>query len=492
VAGTTAAVAGFAYGGGMSSAGRSLDAVVVGAGPNGLTAAARLARAGRRVLVVEAASTVGGGSRTRPLGDARIDVCAAVHPFGASSPAFEALDLAAHGLTWSHPPIALAHPFDDGAAATLLRSTVQAPHATADGLGADGARWRQVVDPFSGDWARWRHLAMDPVLGSIVHHPLSMTRFGMLAGLPATVLGRLFSGRDARSLLAGMAAHSGTPLSSLTSGGVALALAAAGQGAGMPVATGGSQSIVDALAAIVLAAGGRIETGRRVGSLAELPAADAVLLDTTPGQAAAIIGAKWPRWRHGVAAWKLDLVLSGPMPWVSPACRTAGTVHLGGDARDVATAERATALGGLPDRPFVIVTQPTVADASRVPAGQHVVWAYRHVPNGCRTQLATAGIENQLDRFAPGWRELVLHRQVTTAVQYSQYNESYVGGDITGGAMTPWQTIARPRLALDPYRMGDGVWLCSQSTPPGPGVHGMCGWHAAGSVLGASRRRRRA
>jgi phytoene dehydrogenase-like protein len=180
------------------------------------------------------------------------------------------------------------------------------------------------------------------------------------------------------------------------------------------------------------------------------------------------------------------------MPWVSPACRTAGTVHLGGDARDVATAERATARGGLPDRPFVIVTQPTVADASRVPAGQHVVWAYRHVPNGCRTQLATAGIENQLDRFAPGWRELVLHRQVTTAVQYSQYNESYVGGDITGGAMTPWQTIARPRLALDPYRMGDGVWLCSQSTPPGPGVHGMCGWHAAGSVLGASHRRRRA
>lgn len=472
-----------AYSDDMSVSGGRPTAVVVGAGPNGLTAAARLAREGWRVVVIEAAPTIGGGSRTRSLGAASVDVCAAVHPFGASSPAFEILDLATHGLSWCHAPVAFAHPFDDATAATLLRSTPDAPHATADGMGADATRWRAIIDPFSTDWDAWRHLVLQPVLGSVAGHPLRMARFGSLAALPATVLERLFRTREARALIAGMAAHGGASLRSPTTAGVALGLLAGSQAVGMPMAAGGSQSIVGALAAVVAEAGGEIETGRAVSSLAELPRADAVLLDVTPLQAAAIAGGRARRWRHGVAAWKLDLVLSGPMPWAASACRDAGTVHLGGTASEIAAAERATVRGGVPDRPFMIVAQPTNADPTRAPVGQHVVWAYRHVPNGCSDAQATAGLERQFDRFAPGWRDLVIERRVTTSIDYSTYNLSYVGGDIAGGAMTPRQTVARPRLSFDPYRFAEGVWLCSQSTAPGPGVHGMCGWNAAGSVL---------
>ncbi len=465
--------------------------MVVGAGPNGLTAAARLAREGWRVVVIEASSTIGGGSRTQPLGSANVDVCAAVHPFGASSPAFEELGLERYGLTWRHAPTALAHPFDDGTAAMLVRSTGDDPHGTADGLGSDGRRWRAVVDPFSSDWATWRHLALAPVLGSVVRHPLQMARFGALAAMPATALNRLFRTREAKALIAGLAAHGGVSLASPTTAGVALGLAAAGQAAGMPMAEGGSQSIVSALADIVVEAGGAIETAQTVSSLAELPRVDAVLLDVGPTQAARIVGGRTPRWRQGVAAWKVDLVLSEPLPWSAPACRDAGTVHLGGTSAEIAAAERATARNGVPDLPFVIVAQPTIADPTRAPAGQNVVWAYRHVPNGCSDQHATAGLERQLDRFAPGWRDLVIDSRVTTSIDYSTYNLSYIGGDIAGGAMTPWQTVARPHLSFDPYRVTDGVWLCSQSTAPGPGVHGMCGWHAAGSVLRHSAQRRR-
>lgn len=475
-----------------------VDAVVVGAGPNGLTAAARLARAGRRVLVVEAGPTVGGGSRTAPIGQsARYDVCAAVHPFGASSPAFEALGLVDHGLRWCHPTIALAHPFDDGSAAVLHRATAERPHATADLLGGDADRWRLLIDSFAGDWERWRHLALGPVVRTTLRHPLAMAHFGAAAALPATALWRLFRTRDARALLAGMAAHSGAPLSMPTTAGVALALLAAGSAAGMPVAAGGSQAIIDALADVIREAGGTIETGRRIESVTQLPPARDVLFDVTPGQAAAMVGARAPRWRHGVAAWKLDLLLSGPLPWSAESCRQAGTVHLGGEAAEIACAERATTRGGLADRPYVIVAQPSVADPTRAEHGHHVIWAYRHVANGAHDPRATTGIETQLDRFAPGWRNLELDRRVTTPLAYEQYNAAYVGGDIAGGAMTPWQTVARPRLALDPYRIRStngmhghhdaarttGYWLCSQSTPPGPGVHGMSGWHAAGAVL---------
>ena len=310
-----------------------------------------------------------------------------------------------------------------------------------------------------------------------------------MGALPATSLCRRFSGREAAALLGGLAAHSGTSLRQPTTAGVGLALAAAAHVAGMPGAHTGSQSIVDALAAIVVRHGGDIVCDSTVRSLAELPDAAATLLDVTPGQFAALAGRARPRWKHGVGAHKIDLLLSAPMPWRDPVCHRAGTVHLGGEFAAFAASERSTIGGSLPDLPFVIVTQPSVFDDSRAPAGQHVLWAYRHVPNGSST-AAGFGIEAQFDRFASGWRDLVVQRIDTSAMQFAAYNDSYVGGDITGGALTPWQTVARPRLALDPYRTRvPGVWLCSQSTPPGPGVHGMCGWNAAGSVLSATARR---
>jgi phytoene dehydrogenase-like protein len=457
------------------------DAVVVGAGPNGLTAAARLARAGWRVIVLEAASTIGGGSRTKPLtDDAVFDVCASVHPFGISSPAFEELDLAVHGLEWMLPPVGLAHPFDDGEAAALYQDVEKTCHL----LGGDGYRWRRIVGRLAGDWDHLRQLVLGPVVTAALHHPLRMGGFGSLASLPATTALRLFHTREAKALLGGLAAHSGTALSEPSTTGVALSMAAAAHAVGMPVAARGSQSIVDALAAIVTADGGEIVCDRPISSLGDLPRARATLLDVTPRQFAAFAGQDAPRWKHGVAAWKLDLLLSGPLPWTAEVCKRAGTVHLAGEFADLAEAEKRTARGELPERPYVIVTQPSVIDPTRAPDGHHVIWAYRHVPNGCQAPEATAGIEAQFDRFAPGWRDLVVHSQVTTPADYEAYNASYVGGDIAGGAMTFRQVVARPRLALDPYKTRvDGVWLCSQSTPPGPGVHGMCGWHAAESVL---------
>ena len=460
----------------------SYDAVIVGAGPNGLTAAARLARAGRRVLVIEAAPTIGGGSRTLPFGKGSLyDPCAAVHPFGVSSPAFEELQLDQFGLTWLHPEIPLAHPLDDGSAATLYR---RADPNYDPSAAAHGRMWHAMIGYMSADWDKWRCFALTGVAESARTHPAQFARFGLFAALPITeaVLG--FRSPKTRALLMGLAAHAGGRLTSFGTTGVALALAGAAEAKGMPIAQGGSQSIVNALANVITQAGGEIETGRTISSLGDLPPSAAVLLDVTPSQAASIMGTKAPRWHHGVAAWKLDLVLSGPMPWTAPECRRAGTVHLGGAWRDISRAESQTVRGLTPDNPFVIVAQPSLIDASRAPAGHHVIWAYRHVPNSYDAPDATVGIERQFDRFAPGWRDLVVHRQVTTALDYSRYNLSYVGGDIAGGAMTLKQTIARPRLAFDPYRTRQkGVWLCSQSTAPGPGVHGMCGWHAAGSVL---------
>jgi len=465
---------------------RGVDAVVVGAGPNGLAAAARLARRGWKVVVYEAAATIGGGSRTKPLtADSVFDVCAAVHPFGVSSPAFEELHLGDHGLDWLYPRVGLAHPFDDGTAAALYRDVDE----TCAGLGPDADRWRARVGRLAADWDRLRHLVLGPVIGGSLQHPLQMGRFGALAGLPASTAVRLFRTREAKALLGGFSAHAGTALDQPATAGVGLSMLAAAHAVGLPVASRGSQSIVDALAAIVRGAGGEIVCDQPITSLRQLPPARATLLDVTPGQFASMAGRPAPRWKHGVAAWKLDLLLSGPMPWTAAVCADAGTVHLGGEFHDIAVAEKRTARGELPRRPYVIVNQPSISDPSRAPQGHHVIWAYRHVPNGCTAPEATTGIEMQFDRFAPGWRDLVVHSRVMTAGDYADYNPSYIGGDIAGGAMTFRQVVARPRLSVDPYRTAvAGVWLCSQSTPPGPGVHGMSGWLAAGAVLAGDRR----
>jgi phytoene dehydrogenase-like protein len=457
------------------------DAIVIGSGPNGLTAAARLATSGWSVLVVEAAPVIGGGCRTAPLtGDAVYDTCSSVHPLAASSPAFEALGLAERGVRWAVPPVALAHPFDDATAAVLSRDIT----VTADSLGADAGRWERMIGGIARRWHDLRHAVLAPVPRGVVTAPFAMARFGALAALPAAAVTRMYSERAARALFTGIAAHSGVPHGRPATAAIGLVLGAAGQATGMPFAAGGSGEITAALAAVVTKAGGTIEPDRVVRDLGELPPARAVLADVTPTALAAMGGPPARRWHYGFAAWKLDLLLSGPLPWAAAACSGAGTVHLGGEADEVRRSVSATARGELVAMPYVLVAQPSVADPGRCPPGQHVVWAYRHVPNGCADPSATIGIEAQFDRFAPGWRDLVLHRKVTTPADLQRANAGYVGGDIAGGAMTPWQTVARPRLAFDPYRTRrDGVWLCSQSTPPGPGVHGMCGWHAAGSVL---------
>jgi len=466
------------------------DAVVVGAGPNGLTAAARLASRGRRVLVLERAPAIGGGARTEPFrtGPAVYDVCSAAHPFGAFSTAFSALGLQRYGLEWCHPRLPLAHPFDDGSAAVLQRDV--AP--TAAGFGLDRDPYRALVEPFLARWPALAEGLLGPLL-RVPPHPFVMARFGLTGLRSAESLVRRFSEPATRGLFAGLAAHSYLPLDRLFTGGLGLSLGLAAHAVGWPVAGGGSQAISDALAAVIGAHGGEIVTGHEVRTLYELPPARATLLDVTPHQFVSLAGGRLPngrarrfwRWRYGAAAFKADYLLSGPVPWTNEQCRQAGTVHLGGRFEDIASAERATVSGTMADRPFTLVVQPSVADPSRAPAGQHVVWAYSHVPNGDGADRSPQ-LEGQLDRFAPGWRDLVVERRVRTALDLQAYNPNNVGGDIAGGSLGRTQLVVRPWAPLHPYRTPiKGVWLCSASTPPGAGAHGMCGWHAAGDVLDA-------
>ncbi|MDX1690090.1 MAG: NAD(P)/FAD-dependent oxidoreductase [Acidimicrobiia bacterium] len=464
-----------------------IDAVIVGAGPNGLTAAARLAAAGRRVHVVEAAGAVGGGTRTEELTlpGARHDVCSAIHPLGFASPAFDELDLERFGLAWIHPTIPLAHPLDDGTAVALHHDLEE----TAVGLGGDGARWRSLVGPLVDHWDRIRLLALSPAWRA-ARHPIHGLRLAVRSLPPATLVARRFDGERARALLGGLAAHAIAPLNRPGTAGVALVLAAAGQAGGWPVAAGGSQAIADALAALIRDAGGTIETGRTVRSLDDLPAARAVLLDTAPGAAERIAGDRMPgrirrryrRHAHGPGAFKLDLLLDGPVPWTAEAPRHAGTVHVGGAFAEIADAERRTWRGEMPERPFVLVGQQSLADPERTPDDRQTLWAYCHTPAGWRGD-ATEAILNQIERFAPGTRNRILASHTMGPADLEAHNANYVGGDIAGGRLTLRSLLFRPRVAVDPYRAGDGVWLCSASTPPGAGVHGMPGWHAAGSVL---------
>jgi phytoene dehydrogenase-like protein len=466
-----------------------VDAVVVGAGPNGLVAAVTLARAGLRVHVYEAAPGVGGGARTAELTlpGFRHDVCSAVHPLGLGSPALRALPLHEHGLTWVQPPLPMAHPFLDGTAAVLGRSVDE----TAASLGRDAGTYRRLVGPFTG---RWDDLAADVLrapLAAWPRDPWLLARFGVRAAPPAALLARRFRGEPARALLAGLAAHSMAPLRTPATAGIALLFALAAHAVGWPFPRGGAQALSDALAGHLRSLGGRIETGRLVRDLDELPAARAYVLDVMPERLADIAGARLPagfagrlrRYRHGPAAFKVDYALSGPVPWAAEACARAGTVHLGPSFADIDTALRAPRHGRPPDPPFLIVAQPTRDDPGRAPDGRHVLWAYGHVPPGWRGDL-TAAIERRLELFAPGFGELVLARHVAGPAEIEAGNPNNVGGDIAGGDCGRLRLLVRPVAALVPYATPNrSIYLCSSATPPGPGVHGMCGYHAARVAL---------
>lgn len=467
---------------------KTYDAVVVGSGPNGLAAAVRLAERGQSVLVLEAADTVGGGTRSAELTLPGFvhDVCATIHSLGVASPALSLDTLGQHGLRWLWPEIPLAHPLDDGRAGVLYRGVDQ----TAAGLGVDGGRWRRLLRPLVDDWSLLLPQLLGPVL-SVPRHPLALGRFGVHALQPATFQTRNFETEEARALFGGCAAHAMLPLTRPLTTAFGLMLAASAHADGWPVAAGGSQAVGDAMSARLGELGGDVRTATMVRSLADLPPHRVVLFDTNPGQLASIAGDALParyrqrlrRFRHGAGAFKIDYALDAPVPWQNEACRSAGTVHAVGTFAELAKAEAEVAAGQMPERPFVLVVQASMFDPSRAPFGKHTLWVYAHVPHGY-TGDATPAIERQLERFAPGFASTVLARHVTSPSDLHAYNANYVGGDIAGGAHSGLQMVFRPTIAAQPYvTPNPALFLCSASTPPGAGVHGMCGWHAADRAL---------
>jgi phytoene dehydrogenase-like protein len=464
------------------------DAVVVGSGPNGLAAAIALARAGRSVVVREAAEVMGGGTRTEELTLPGFlhDVCSTVHPLAMSSPFFRSLPLAEHGLEWIHSPACLAHPLDDGSVGLLERSM----DATGASLGADARAWKRLLGPWVD---RWLVLAED-VLGPLEFpdHPFLLARFGLYGLRSAcSVAEHAFKGELARAVFAGNAAHSMVPLTRSPTAAFGLTLAAAGHAVGWPIARGGSRSISHALAAHLRSLGGEIVTGAPVETIDELRGVKTILLDLTPRQVLRVAGHRLPgryrkaleRFRYGAGSFKMDWALSEPIPWRNPECRRAATVHLGGTLREIEASERAPLEGRVPEKPFVLMVQPTLFDPSRAPAGKHVAWAYCHVPFGSTADM-TRAIEDQVERFAPGFRDVVLARSVMDPAGLERHNPNLVGGDISGGAMTLRQVFFRPALRRNPYSTPvDGLYLCSASTPPGGAVHGMCGFYAARAAL---------
>jgi phytoene dehydrogenase-like protein len=464
------------------------DAVVVGSGPNGLMAAVRLARAGRRVTVYEAADTFGGGLRSAAvtLPGFVHDVCSAVHPTGIASPAFAAARLEAHGLRWIQPSAALAHPLDDGRAAILDRDLA----TTADRLGVDARAYERLMAPMVDHGAALVDGLLSPF--QIPRAPITLARFGVVALRSAQSVARArFESDEAQALLSGAAAHSFLALDSIGTAGMGLFLLALGHIVGWPVAEGGSQQIANALVASLRAAGGDIQLSTEVTDLAELPAGAAVLLDLTPRQVLRVAGDRLPeryagalrRYRYGPGVYKIDWALDGPIPWRNPEIARAATVHVGGTRAEIAHSERTVHNGRHADRPFAIVVQPSIADPSRAPAGQHTAWGYCHVPNGSTVDMTNA-IETQIERFAPGFRDRVIARHTMNTEDVHARNANYVGGDINGGAADIRQLFTRPVISPHPWVTPvPGLYLCSSSTPPGGGVHGMCGWHAAGAAL---------
>ena len=468
------------------------DAVVVGAGPNGLAAAIAIAREGYAVTVLEAADEIGGGTRSAELTVPGVlhDVCSAVHPFAVASPFLRDLPLEDHGLEWAHPEVCLAHPLDDGTAAAMFRWL----DTTVEGLGVDGPAWERT---FGGSLEHFDAVAED-LLGPLLRvprHPLALAPVGLRSLLPATVLARRFETDAARALFAGIAAHAFLPLEHPLTAAFGMMLGLAGHAVGWPVAVGGSRAITDAMAGYLRSLGGEIHVGVRVERLADLPPTRVALLDVDPTQVVTIAGDRLPSrfrrayasWKRGPAAFKLDLAVEGGVPWTAEVARHAGTVHVGGTLEDIAAAEREAWAGRVPGRPFVLVGQQYLADPARSQGDVHPVWAYAHVPTGYDGD-ATPLIESQIERFAPGFRERIVGRHTWSPAALEAYNANYVGGDIAGGSHGGLQLIGRPRLSPDPYWTGvPGLYLCSASTPPGAGVHGMCGANAARSALEALR-----
>jgi phytoene dehydrogenase-like protein len=468
---------------------KDYDAIVVGSGPNGLAAAIVLAREGLSVLVREAQPTIGGGTRSAELTLPGFvhDVCSAVHPMAVSSPFFRSLPLTSYGLEWIQPPLALAHPFDDGQPAVLDRDF----EGTAATLDPDGEAYQRLLEPMARDWDA---LAQE-ILGPALHfpsRPFALARFGLQALRPASNLARsAFRGPRARAFFGGLAAHSIVALDQPGTSAIGLVLAAAGHAKGWPIPHGGSQQITEALASYLRSLGGTIEANSPVDAIESLPPARAVLLDLTPRQVLNIATKRLPsrylqslrRFSYGPGVFKIDWALNGPIPWRNPECSRAGTLHLGGSLEEIEAGEAAPWNAKDSERPFVLLTQPSLFDPTRAPAGRHTAWAYCHVPNGSTLDM-TPAIEAQVERFAPGFRDVILARHTKNTAQLEHANANLVGGDIGGGANNLRQLLARPVLAFDPYRTpAKGLYLCSSSTPPGGGVHGMCGYHAARSAL---------
>ena len=466
---------------------RDYDAVIVGSGPNGLAAAILLQQNGLSVLLIEGKDTIGGGMRSAELTLPGFihDICSAIHPLAAGSPYFEKLPLVQHGLEYIYPEIAAAHPFDNGKAAVLKQSLDD----TAALLGDDAAAYQNLMRPMVKDWPS---IAPD-VLGPLhfPRHPLAMAKFGLTALRSAAAVAGCFKTEEAKGLFAGMGAHAMQPLTTLTTTAAGLVLMINGHLKGWPLPRGGTQKLADALAAYFVSLGGKIETNTYIQSLAQMPSSHAVLFDITPNQLLKIARHKFSsiykwqleRYRYGMGVFKIDWALDGPIPFTAEECRKAGTVHIGNTLSEIANSEQQTWDGKVPEKPFVLLAQQSLFDETRAPKGKHTGWAYCHVPNGSSVDM-TEAIEKQVERFAPGFRDRILAKHTMSPAQMEEYNPNYIGGDINGGVIDLGQLFTRPALRWSPYRTSaKGLYLCSASTPPGGGVHGMCGYYAAKRVL---------
>jgi phytoene dehydrogenase-like protein len=465
------------------------DAIVVGSGPNGLAASITLAKAGCSVLLLEGKETIGGGTRTMELTLPGFmhDVCSAIHPIGAASPVFRSLNLTNGELDWIYSPAALAHPLDDGTAITLERSISE----TAELLGIDSRSYTQLMEPLAQNWEKLVTDLLGPL--RLPKNPIPFINFGRNALRSVNSLARShFKGERAQALIAGLGAHSIMTLDNRFSASFALMLGSLGHAVGWPLASGGSHKIADALASCLSALGGSIRTNQLIVSLDQLPPSRVVLFDVTPKQVMDItdphLNEKYAKrlraHRYGPGVFKVDWALSDPIPWKASDCARAATVHIGGTFDEIAGSEDAVGRGELPDKPFVILAQQSLFDSTRAPAGKHTAWGYCHVPNGSTFDM-TERIESQIERFAPGFRECVLARNTMSPADLEEYNPNYLGGDIAGGVQKFGQIYVKPALRRrGPYSTGlKGFYLCSSSTPPGGGVHGMCGYHAALAAL---------